>query len=321
MARVRMTNAGRLGALALALAGLPLGLAATTHSARAASPAGPLPRVTLITDSVGGVLYWAGGARDELAQGLDLRLETRACRKLVAVGCFAYGERPPSALDTIQSLGTELGPLVVVDVGYNDRPDEYGSDLDTVMQALLTAKVEHVIWVTLEETEDPWIANNAAIRQAPKRWPQLVVADWAPVAAANPSWFVDKAHMNYDGAFGFARFLRPIVLATCGTPCVPPPPPPVRPRTRMLVPVVGTHVAVPALAGKRRRPHLRCGAPSADRLVAGRGVAAGDEDLPAAGASGRAPTRARARPGRRRPGRAVDGATADPVPRRLMPAG
>jgi hypothetical protein len=238
-----MTNAGRLGALALALAGLTLGRAATTHQARAAPPPA-LPQVTLITDSVGGVLYWAGAARDEFAQGLDLRLETRACRKLVTEGCWAYGERPPSALDTIRSLGAELGPLVVIDVGYNDRPDEYAADLDTVMQALVAASVQHVIWVTLEETEDPWIANNAAIREAPKRWPQLVVADWAPVAAANPSWFVDKAHMNYDGAFGFARFLRPIVLATCGTPCAPPPPPPVRPRTRMLVPVVGTHVAV-----------------------------------------------------------------------------
>jgi hypothetical protein len=240
-----MTNAGRLGALALALAVLALARPVTTHTARAASPAPPLQRVTLITDSVGGVLYWAGAARDELARGLDLRLETRACRKLVDVGCWAYGEQPPSALDTIRSLGAELGPLVVIDVGYNDRPDEYAADLDTVMQALVAAGVQRVIWVTLEETEDPWIGNNAAIREAPKRWPQLVVADWAPVAAANPSWFVDKAHMNYDGAFGFARFLRPIVLATCGSPCAPPPPPPpVRPRTRMLVPNVGTRAAV-----------------------------------------------------------------------------
>jgi hypothetical protein len=248
MAQARMTIVGRLGALALALAGLALARAATTHSARAAPTARPVPRVTMITDSVGGVLYWAGTARDELAQGLDLRLETRACRKLVAEGCWAYGERPPSALDTIHALGTELGPLVVIDVGYNDRPDEYAADLDTVMQALLAANVEHVIWVTLEETEEPWIANDEAIREAPRRWPQLVVADWAPVAATNPSWFVDLAHMNYDGAFGFARFLRPIVLAACGPPCQPPPPPPppppLRPRTRMLVPVVGTRVAV-----------------------------------------------------------------------------
>lgn len=189
-----------------------------------------------MTDSVGGVLYWATKARDELAQGLDLRLETKACRRLVIIGCPAYGERPPSALETIKALGTDVGPLVVIDVGYNDRPDDYAAALDTVMQALVDAGVQHVIWVTLEETEEPWVESNAVIHAAPARWPQLVVADWAPVAAANPSWFVDPAHMNYDGAYGFARFLRPIVLGVCGPPCQPPSPPPVSPRARMLVP-------------------------------------------------------------------------------------
>ena len=128
----------------------------------------------------------------------------------------------------------------MIDVGYNDHSDTYEPALNTVMQALLDAKVEHVIWVTLEETQEPWVENNAIIRAAPSRWPQLVVADWAPVAAANPSWFVDQAHMNADGAFGFARFLRPIVLGVCGEPCRPaprpPPQPPLRPRARMLVP-------------------------------------------------------------------------------------
>jgi hypothetical protein len=105
--------------------------------------------------------------------------------------------------------------------------------------------VEHVIWVTLEETQEPWIENNAIIRAAPSRWPQLVVADWAPVAAANPSWFVDGTHMNYDGAYGFARFLRPIILGLCGPACdPPPPPPPPLPRARLLVPTVEPRAVV-----------------------------------------------------------------------------
>jgi hypothetical protein len=116
--------------------------------------------------------------------------------------------------------------------------------LDQVMQALLDAGVKQVIWVTLEETEDVWVENNAIIRDAPKRWPQLVVADWAPVAAANPSWFVDVAHMNGEGGLGFARFLRPIILSTCGLPCQPPPPPPATALATMLPPTVGTTVAV-----------------------------------------------------------------------------
>ena len=61
------------------------------------------------------------------------------------------------------------------------------------------------------------------IRAAPARWPQLTVADWAPVAAGQP-WFVDDAHMNYAGAVAFGAFLRPFVLDACGAPCAPPPP-------------------------------------------------------------------------------------------------
>src|SRR5262249_49564083 len=157
----------------------------------------PPPRVTMIADSVGGVLYWVPAAQVELGKGLDFHLEQRTCRKLVEPGCFAYGESPPSALHTIHDLGPTLGQMVIVDVGYNDVADGYGDKLDTVMRALLAAGVQHVVWVTLEETEDPWVAINPQIRAAPARWPQLVVADWAPVAAAHPEWFVDVAHLNY----------------------------------------------------------------------------------------------------------------------------
>jgi hypothetical protein len=219
---VRLWGLVGLAALLLVASGM------STRPARAVLPPidggpPPPPRVTLVSDSVGGVLLWNADARAYLAQGLDLRIEAKACRKLIAPGCYAYGGNAPSALETIQTLGTELGPLVVIDVGYSDRPDEYAAGFDMVMQALIDAHVQQVIWVTLEETEDPWVANNAIIRAAPKRWPQLVVADWAPVAAAHwPSWFGDPAHMNAEGAVGFAHFLRPIVvtvLDNCGPAC------------------------------------------------------------------------------------------------------
>ena len=165
------------------------------------------------------LLYWSDDARHALGRGLDFVLETKTCRRLVSVGCPAYGERPPSALATIRALGTSLGPVVVVDVGYNDLADGYADGLDAVMRALAAAGVQHVVWVTLEETRDPWVAVNAQIRAAPDRWPQLVVADWAPVAAKHPEWFDDRVHMNGAGGMGFAQFLRPIVLGVCGSPC------------------------------------------------------------------------------------------------------
>jgi hypothetical protein len=213
---------------AMKLAGL-LGLVALLAVAPARAELAPVdgappppPRVTVVSDSVAATLLWHPDARAYLADGLDFRLEALACRRLVVPGCLADGVRPPSALETIQALGGELGPVVVVDVGYNDLPDEYRAGIDPVMQALLDAHVQRVIWVTLAEHADVWAENNAAIRDAAKRWPQLVVADWAPLAAQNPGWFSDLAHLNADGATGFAHFLRPIVLATlldCGNAC------------------------------------------------------------------------------------------------------
>jgi hypothetical protein len=47
------------------------------------------------------------------------------------------------------------------------------------------------------------------------------------VAAENPSWFADLAHLNADGAVGFAHFLRPIILSVfqdCGSACESPAP-------------------------------------------------------------------------------------------------
>jgi hypothetical protein len=179
------------------------------------------PRVTLIGDSVPEVLAQNPGPEQVLAQGFDLQLQTDACRKLVDPGC--YSESPPSALDVVQQLGPELGPIVVVDVGYNDVAATYGAGLDEVMNALVAAGVQHVIWVTLTETQEAWSEIDQVIRAAPARWPQLTVADWAPVAAGQP-WFNDIAHLNYDGAVALAIFLRPYLLEACGAACAPPPP-------------------------------------------------------------------------------------------------
>jgi hypothetical protein len=198
---------------------------ASAGTAAWAGPGDTVPpnRVTVITDSVGGVLFWVAEARATLARGLDLDLETKTCRRLVDPGCPAYDDlAPSSALETIVSRGRELGPTVVIDVGYNDQPELYAAHLDEVMRALLAAGVRHVVWVTLGEAQESWALSNAQIRAAPQRWPQLVVADWAQ-ASAGKQWFVDGVHMTSDGGLAFAEFLRPFVLQACGEPCAPPP--------------------------------------------------------------------------------------------------
>lgn len=199
------------------LLGLAALLTIASSSVLAAFPppgGGPLPppRVTMISDSVGAAFLWHPEARVYLAEGFDFHLEALACRRLAVPGCPVDGVNPPSALETIRTLGDGLGRVVVMVVGYNDPPDEYASGFDSVMQALLAARVERVIWVTLNEHEDVWVENNAIIRAAALRWPELVVADWAPIATEHPDWFDDVAHLNSVGAMGFAQLLRPLIL-------------------------------------------------------------------------------------------------------------
>ena len=177
------------------------------------------PRVTLVADSVGGVLFWQRQARDELARGIDLRIDIRTCRRLVAEGCVYDGERPPSALDAIKDLGPALGKVAVVDVGYNDPPGGFGAGVDRVMRALLDAGVDRVIWITLRELRPSWAEINDQIREARKRWPQLTVGEWEPESRGHDDWFADGIHMNWVGGEGFVRFLRPLVLDACGAMC------------------------------------------------------------------------------------------------------
>jgi hypothetical protein len=202
--------------------GLTLVALAGASSLRAGTTTGP--RVTMVTDSVGGALYWLDGPRAALASGFDFDLETKTCRKLVEPGCGAYGDpAPESALDTIRALGPALGPILVVDVGYNDTAEHYAAGLDEVMTAARAAGVQHVIWLTLEEREGVWAQINTEIWAATARWPELTVADWA-TASAGQNWFVDEAHLDWVGGTALGAFVRPFLIAACGPACVTPPP-------------------------------------------------------------------------------------------------
>jgi hypothetical protein len=185
-----------------------------------AQAAAPLPRVTVITDSVGGDLTWDSAARAVLGKGLDLNVDARTCRRLVAPGCPYDGARPPSALDVVQGADpARLGSVVTVDVGYNDLPGEYAADMDKVVRALVAKGVTHVIWVTLREEQNQWGASNAGIRAEAAVWPQVTVADWNS-ASRGKTWFsVDGVHLNSSGVLGLAGFLRPYVMSACGGPC------------------------------------------------------------------------------------------------------
>jgi hypothetical protein len=185
-------------------AALVAGDAASAHSSSGT-------RVTVIGDSVMASFDYVPAARRYLGKGFDLHSDAVVCRRLVAASCVFQGSKPSTVLELVSAEGRTLGPVVVINVGYNDWTAVY--DVDRVMRALTFAGVRSVIWVTLRQTTSNYAGNNNRIRAAARRWKQLVVADWNAYSSGK-AWFrEDGLHLTPTGAFGLARLLRPLVLA------------------------------------------------------------------------------------------------------------
>jgi len=197
----------KIVALALAVAVLAAGLA--TSPALAKRP----PRVTVIGDSVATALDIVPAAEHRLGAGLDLKLDTKVCRRLVAASCSYAGVTPATALQVIESRGSSLGGTVVINVGYNDGASGYAAALDRVVRALKKAHVRQVIWVTLRAERSTYSATNEVIRASARRWSHiLTVADWNDWSYGQ-SWFGhDGLHLTGAGATAYADFLRPYVV-------------------------------------------------------------------------------------------------------------
>jgi hypothetical protein len=201
----------RRAALALAAAGVLLLAIAVPASARPVAKT----RVTVIGDSVTASFNYVAAARRYLGKGLDLHSDAVVCRRLVATSCPFQGSTPSTALDVVTLEGHRLGPVVVINVGYNDWAAVY--DVDRVMRALKAAGVRAVIWVTLKEVgsyASIYAQTNARIRSADTKWRKtMVVADWNAYSRGKPWFREDGLHLTATGAMRLARFLRPLVLA------------------------------------------------------------------------------------------------------------
>ena len=209
---IRLPDIRRGGRLGLAVAAAVLTGAA---AAPAQSTAPTKTRVTVIGDSITASFDYVPAARRYLGKGLDLRSDAVVCRRLVAASCSFQGKSPPTVLQVVGAQGRALGPVVVVNVGYNDWAAVY--DVDRVMRALKAAGVKHVVWVTLRQAgsyAQVYAQSNARIRSAGKRWRnELVVADWNAYSSGKPWFREDGLHLTTSGALGLARLLRPLVLA------------------------------------------------------------------------------------------------------------
>jgi len=193
--------------------------AALVAVATAPASSSAKPRVTVIGDSITASFDYVPAARRYLGKGLDLHSDAAACRRLVAASCVFQGSTPTTALDVIGTQRRALGPVVVINVGYNDWAAVY--DVDRVIGALKATGVRTAIWVTLREAganSSIYAQSNARIRSAARRWKRsLVVADWNAHSRGKPWFREDGLHLTPSGAMGLARLLRPLVLAGTGS--------------------------------------------------------------------------------------------------------
>ena len=101
-----------------------------------------------------------------------------------------------SILQTLKADG-QLGADVIVALGSNGPITD--TDFNDMMSILGGAS--RVVFVNVH-VDRPWQdPNNSVLANGATRYPNVVVADWATLAAQNPQWFgTDGTHLAIDGS-------------------------------------------------------------------------------------------------------------------------
>ena len=181
-------------------------------------------RVTVFGDSAATAMAYDPEAKRILGRAIDLRLEVAACRRVGEASCPYDGVRPPNVIERATELGRELGPVVVVIVGYNDYESTYADNLEKALATFRKAGVERVLWATLRAERQSYASMNEAIQVAAKRFPQLTVLDWNAVSRSHADWLQpDGIHLTPEGARGMASMVNDALVDLGVAPKAPTP--------------------------------------------------------------------------------------------------
>lgn len=177
-------------------------------------PPPPLTSGTGTLYAVGdSVLLGAEPYLETTLDGWDVRLDARVSRGVT------------EGFDLVRMNEDRIGDVLVLVLGHNyGGGGKFGPWLESLLSEL--DDVPRVVLVTVTEWSGAQPEVNRAIRQAPARHPNVVVADWAAVVAANPQFLRDHVHPTRSGAVALANL---IAVMTGPAPSVDGRPPP-RPR-------------------------------------------------------------------------------------------
>ena len=205
VARYPRSMSVRAVATAVLTVAAALGVVGGAQGGFAAQPV----RVTVFGDSAATAMAYDPDAKRTLGRGIDLRLEVAACRRLGDTSCPYDGVRPPTVIERAATLGTEIGPVVVVIVGYNDYEANYADNIEQALAAFRKGGVQRVVWLTLRAERQSYLSMNAMINAAAQKHPEMTVVDWNAQARNNPAWFQsDGIHLTPSGAEGMAALVN-----------------------------------------------------------------------------------------------------------------
>lgn len=211
-------------------AALPSGPSqATTRSAPGAASASPLPSAPrssrpsptasptltkpVSTPPVGGQdnrVYVLG---DSVLLGTVRTLPAALTGWRVTMDCVG-SRRLPQGIEDLRAKRSRIGSVVVIQMGNDYIPGEDGtfsSQIDRAMRVLVG--VRRVVWVTVAEKWPSRVGINRAIRAAAARWPEIRIADWAPIVAAHPPYAYDQLHLTPTGRVAISRLIAGLVGA------------------------------------------------------------------------------------------------------------
>jgi hypothetical protein len=208
----------------LAAAAATIALCALLLASAATGGSSAVTRVTVFGDSAATAMAYDPDARRTLSRGIDARLELAACRRVGDASCPYDGVRPPNVIERATQLGAQLGPVVVVIVGYNDYEANYAANIEQALSVFAKAGVQRVLWLTLRESRQSYASMNDMIRDAARRHPELTVVDWNAASRNNPPWFQpDDIHLTAIGAEAMASLVNGtlVQLGIAPKPAVP----------------------------------------------------------------------------------------------------
>lgn len=174
--------------------------------------AAPVGSILFMGDSVGESITSEFGAVVAPAYP-RVNFQAKSNRCMVGAGCIAAAGVLPDAISIVNSLPPDQYPnVVVVQLGYNDDPTTFGSDVDTVVNALNARGVQRIVFVNLStrRTTVNYTLSNQILAAAAARYPNVSVLDWNAASAAptQSRWFRDGVHLTSTGRAEFSLFLR-----------------------------------------------------------------------------------------------------------------